>query len=69
MFIVSFPGDWFLRGAVVTGDIDRATRFPTEESARAALTANRKFLKSSTYRAAKIARISLPDTPVFGEPR
>ena len=53
-WIVEFPNDWFLCGTVATGDRERATRFPTEDAAQAALAAARKFLRPAAIKAAKI---------------
>jgi hypothetical protein len=54
MKLVEFPGGWFLRGTVATGDRDRATRYATAEAAEAALATARKFLKPAAIKAAKI---------------
>lgn len=56
-FIVEFPGGWFLRGTVATGDKERATRFENREAARAHLNSARKFLRPAAHKAARIIEV------------
>jgi hypothetical protein len=60
MFIVQFPGSWYLRssrlGGTATGSVERATRFGTHREAVAALGAA-KTLKASARKAARIILI------------
>jgi hypothetical protein len=53
VFIVTFPKGWFLKGTTATADVNRATRFPSEEAARASLREN-KFIKPVMKKTARI---------------
>ncbi len=60
MFIVKITnagGDYFMRYTVWTGDINRATRFESEQDARAAFYANRKFIKPAMRKIARIVEV------------
>lgn len=56
-YVVKFPGGWFLRGTVATGDRSRATRYATKDAAAASLEAARPYLKAPAYRAAQIVEV------------
>jgi hypothetical protein len=44
----------FLRSTIWTADINRADKFETMEAATAALAKAKKFMKATTFKAAKI---------------
>ena len=60
MFIVTLIHNgtkWPLRGTVWAFSMDRATRFETEEAARAALLNAKPFMKAAQFKAARIERL------------
>lgn len=57
MFIIEFPGEWYLRNTTATGDIERATRFNTEKEAVDHLRDSKSF-KFAAKKGARILRLS-----------
>ena len=57
MFIVEFPGEWFLRNQVATGDRGRATRFESEDAAREALAKTKGKMKAAAIKSARIVPV------------
>jgi hypothetical protein len=57
-YVVAFPDGWWLRGTVATGDRDRATRYGSEEDARAGLAAAKRFFKPASVRAATVEEVA-----------
>lgn len=47
-------GDWYLRGQVWTGALERATLYASVAEAKAALDTARWFMKHAAYKAARI---------------
>ena len=58
MYIVAFPDNWYLRGTVATGSIDRATHYTSRDEAAAALVKASKFMKRAAVKAARIVEVA-----------
>ena len=56
-------GEYFLRGTVWTGAIERAQQFPTREAAEAGLAKARKFVKPAMFKLARVREVLAVELP------